>query len=68
MNTPSTLTGKGKVGSNAGEMLMSEWLNRLRLLLGKTSPIIVLVVALEDPCKQQLEMKLNKPQQERLKK
>jgi hypothetical protein len=48
-------------------MMMSEWLKRLRLLIGNTSPVTVLVVVSEGPYKQQLEMKLNKPQQERLK-
>jgi len=67
VNTPATLTGEGEVGSNAEEMLMSEWLKRLRLVLGNTS-MTALVVFSESPCKRQLEMKFNKPQQERLKK
>lgn len=68
VNTPSTIRGEGKVGSNAGEMLISAWLKRLRLLLGNTSPMTVFVVFSEGPCKQQLETTLDKPQQQRLKK
>ena len=45
--------------NNAGEVLVAEWLKRLRLLLGNTSPLFVVVS--EGPCKQQLEMNLNKP-------
>jgi len=67
VNTRSTITGEGKVGSNVGEMLISEWLKRLRLLLGNTSPMTVFVVVSEGPCRQQLETTLDKPQQERLK-
>jgi hypothetical protein len=36
VNTPSTPTGEGKVGFNAGDLLMPAWLQRLWFQLANT--------------------------------